>query len=437
MAEQPLTNPVEEQEQTRTRGLLVIRGVFVVLLITVVMVTLLELPSSQGGTTADQIFANYWWIGLVAGGAMGGLAVLLDALTPRKKLSSMTGIVFGLIAGLLATVAISYIIDLLVQTHGIKLDDAWNRIILSIKAAFAMTLCYLGVATVYSTQDEFRLIIPYVEFSKQMRGTRPLVLDTSVIIDGRINDIGMTGFVHAPVVIPRFVIDELQRLSDSNDRLKRNRGRRGLDIVRKMQGNPHIDVTIADVQSSGPGVGVDQMLVELAREHRADLVTTDFNLNKVAAIHGVTVLNVNDLANALKPVAIPGERMRVDIIKRGEGESQGVGYLDDGTMVVVDHAADRIGSRVELSVTSTIQTSAGRMIFGEAYRPDGEVDSPASTQSDDAMTAPPPDGAAEAQRSVSGSGLDERASRESSAGPTPPYRGEPSRGASRRNPRRF
>jgi len=440
MAEQPLTNPVEAQEHSRTRGLFIIRCVFVILLVTIVMVTLIrEFPGEGVTAQSARWFVEYWWVGLMIGGAIGGLALLLDALTPRKKLSSMTGILFGLIAGLLATVAISWVIDLLLQTHEVPFLSVPTvaRVALAVKTAFAITMCYLGVATVYSTQDEFRLIIPYVEFSKQMRGTRPLVLDTSVIIDGRINDIGMTGFVHAPVVIPRFVIDELQRLADSSDRLKRNRGRRGLDIVRKMQGNPHIDVTIADVQSSGPGVGVDQMLVELAREHRADLVTTDFNLNKVAAIHGVTVLNVNDLANALKPVAIPGERMRVDIIKRGEGESQGVGYLDDGTMVVVDHAADRIGSRVELSVTSTIQTSAGRMIFGEAYRPDGEVDSPAPTQSGDAMTAPPPDGAAEAQRSVSGSGLDERASRESSAGPTPPYRGEPSRGASRRNPRRF
>lgn len=455
MLDPTMVNPAEEQERTRSRGLIVIRGVFIVLLVTIVMVTLLrELPLT-GSTSTESVkwFVDFWWVGLVIGGVIGGLAILLDALTPRKKLSSMTGILFGLIAGLLATVAISYVIDLLVQTHDIPViaSEAVNRVILSIKAAFAMTLCYLGVATVYSTQDEFRLIIPYVEFAKQMRGTRPLVLDTSAIIDGRINEIGSTGFIHAPVVVPRFVIDELQRLSDSGDRLKRNRGRRGLDIVRKMQSNPHVDLTIADARMQGAPVGVDQMLVELAREHRADLVTTDFNLNKVAAIHGVTVLNINDLANALKPVAIPGERMRVEIIKRGESESQGVGYLDDGTMVVVDHAADRIGSSVDFYVTSTIQTSAGRMIFGDAGR---EEEGEAEEARDSTHVAEGARPVADSERMDEGQRSDERGTggsggvRGAGSRPADGSAGGGSgqggtaghgaaRGASRRNPRRF
>lgn len=367
-----LVNPLEEQERARRRGLMVIRAVYLIMLITVVMLIILRI-GSEGLSAAEgeRVIIEWWWVPVVVSLVLGGLAIFFDALTPNKKLSSMTAALFGLIAGLLATVAISWLIEFLLEAHGITFreDDIPNRIMFAIKAAVGITLCYLGVSVVYSSQDEFRLIIPYVEFSKQLRGSRPLVLDTSAIIDGRINDIGSTGFVSMPVIIPRFVIHELQALSDSGDKMKRNRGRRGLDIIRKMQNNPHLDISITEAR--GPVGGVDQMLLEMAREHQAHLVTTDFNLNKVASIHGVKVLNINDLANALKPSAVPGEVMRVEIVKRGEGDTQGVGYLADGTMVVVEQAVDLIGDEVEFTVTSAIQTSAGRMIFGERIGPSG------------------------------------------------------------------
>ena len=374
-----LTNPLEEQAGDRSRVLFIIRGVFLILLVTVVMLSILRGGPGDPKDQTLSFFVEMWWVPLLVALFLGSAAISLDALTPRKKLSSMTGILFGLIAGLLATVAISFIIDLLVETRPELKTQAIGRLITAIKAAFAITLCYLGVAVVYSTQDEFRLVIPYVEFSKQLRGTRPLILDTSAIIDGRIHDIAQTGFIAAPLIVPRFVIDELQTLSDSADKLKRNRGRRGLDVVRKMQNSAHVDLAIVEFQSTA--MGVDQMLLELAREHRAHLVTTDFNLNKVAAIHGVRVLNINDLSNALKPAAIPGERLHVEIVKRGEGKGQGVGYLDDGTMVVVEHAAEALGSRVVFAVTSSIQTSAGRMIFGESLDASAAVSSSASSTS--------------------------------------------------------
>lgn len=368
MSERGVTpvNLVEDRERSRVRALIIIRGVFLIMLVTVVMLSLLKGGSGTGAPDATEaLFINYWWAPVIVALFLGIAAITFDALTPHKKLSGMTGALFGLIAGLLATVAITWIIDLLLQAHDITFEDdeAANRMLLAMKAAFGITLCYLGVSVVYSTQDEFRLIIPYVEFSKQLRGTRPLVLDTSAIIDGRILDVGMTGFLLAPVIIPRFVIEELQTLSDSADKLKRNRGRRGLDMVRKLQNSPHIDLSMVDAQV--PGLGVDQMLLEVAREYRAHLVTTDFNLNKVAAIDDVKVLNINDLANALRTAAVPGERLTIQIVKRGENKNQGVGYLDDGTMVVVEQSADLIGHRVECSVTSSIQTSAGRMIFGD------------------------------------------------------------------------
>ncbi|MBL1217926.1 MAG: PIN/TRAM domain-containing protein [Planctomycetes bacterium] len=387
MPDPRLINPLEEAERSKRRTLIFIRGVFLIMLVTMVMLSLLKTQESKGsgagepGSPADTAFIDYWWVPLAIAAFLGVIAIFLDALTPRKRLSGLSSIIFGLMVGLLATVALSWVVDLLLQAHDIDFqpDHPVSRIILAIKAAFAITLCYLGVSVVYTTQDEFRLIIPYVEFSKQMRGTRPIVLDTSAVIDGRLNDIAHTGFISMPVVIPRFVINELQTLSDSSDRLKRNRGRRGLDLVRKMQGNPHLDLTISDMEV--PGAGVDQMLIAFTKEHQAHLVTTDFNLNKVASIHGVKVLNINDLASALKPVAVPGEQMSVEIVKRGEGESQGVGYLSDGTMVVVEGAADLVNAQVHFVVTSSIQTSAGRMIFGE--RTTGAAASPEPSHRDD------------------------------------------------------
>ena len=364
MSDPVLINPVEEEQRSKSRVRLAMSAIYILLMATAVMLAILRGGAGNPADKTIEWFVQWWWIPLLVALTLGSSAIFIDAMTPRKKLSGITGIFFGLIAGLLATVALSFVIDLIVQTSDALQNAAVGRIIMAVKAAFALTLCYLGASIVYATQDEFRLVIPYVEFSKQIRGTRPLVLDTSAIIDGRFNDIALTGFISAPVIIPRFVIDELQALSDSSDRLKRRRGRRGLDMVRKLQNNPHVDLGIAD--ENPPGAGVDQKLLIYAQQHQAYLVTTDFNLNKVASIHAVKVLNVNDLANAMKPTAVPGERMQIEIIKPGEGAGQGVGYLDDGTMVVIENAGGHIGEIINCTVTSSIQTSAGRMIFGES-----------------------------------------------------------------------
>ena len=199
------------------------------------------------------------------------------------------------------------------------------------------------------------------------RGTTPRrryrILDTSVIIDGRIADICETGFMDGTLVIPQFVLRELQFVADSSDAMKRNRGRRGLDILQKIQKMSGVDVSISDVDF--PDVReVDLKLIELARTLQGKIVTNDFNLNKVAQLRGVEVLNINELANSLKPVVLPGELMRVFILKEGKEYSQGVAYLDDGTMVVVDNARKAIGKTIDVVVTSVLQTTAGKMIFG-------------------------------------------------------------------------
>jgi len=189
------------------------------------------------------------------------------------------------------------------------------------------------------------------------------ILDTSVIIDGRIGDIVETGFVDGALVIPQFVLRELQLVADSSDSLKRNRGRRGLDVLQRIQKMPQLTVRI--VEDDFPAVReVDLKLIELAKVYACKIVTNDFNLNKVAQLHGVEVLNINELANALKPVVLPGETMRVFILKEGKEYNQGVAYLDDGTMVVVDNARRMISKTIDIAVTSVLQTTAGKMIFG-------------------------------------------------------------------------
>ncbi len=196
------------------------------------------------------------------------------------------------------------------------------------------------------------------------------ILDTSVIIDGRVADLCETGFIDGTLVVPQFVLKELQLVADSSDSMKRNRGRRGLDILQKMQKMSGVDVLISDVDF--PDVReVDLKLIELARTLTGKIVTNDFNLNKVAQLRGVDVLNINELANALKPVVLPGELMKVFILKEGKEYNQGVAYLDDGTMVVVDNARKMISKTIDIVVTSVLQTTAGKMIFGRYLEPGG------------------------------------------------------------------
>lgn len=233
-------------------------------------------------------------------------------------------------------------------------------------AAIAVTLlfAYLGWQVAIKKREDILALLPSARLrDRRQRGqvSRPKLLDTSAIIDGRIADTYAVGFLEGPIVIPQFVLDELQRIADSTDPLKRQRGRRGLDVLSRLQKELGADVEIlADDRTSGE---VDARLVELAKQLRAKLLTTDFNLSKVAELQGIDVLNVNDLANALKPVLLPGEEITVQLIREGKEPGQGVGYLDDGTMIVVEAGRPYIGETVTVTVTSVLQTSAGRMIF--------------------------------------------------------------------------
>ncbi len=318
---------------------------------------------------------------LVAAMLLAAAIIVVDIIQPRKSLKAMGGLFFGLIVGLVITYGLSLVFDYFQAVYLPTLDVA---IVGTVKYVLGIVCCYLCVSFILQTKDDIRFVIPYVEFSRHMKGQTPLLLDTSVIIDGRIADIADCGFIDQKVVVPRFVLHELQAVADSSDRIKRGRGRRGLDILNRLQNSESIDIELLDEAASGPATGepVDTRLLNLAKELNGRVVTIDYNLNKVAKVRGVPVVNINDLAKSLRPVYLPGEGMQVKIIRAGEEPNQGVGYLEDGTMVVVDGGRNAIGDTLEVAVTSVLQTSAGRMIFGKADgSPDRRRSEPATRES--------------------------------------------------------
>jgi len=291
------------------------------------------------------------FVGALIGVLVVSIDVFFKQFTVRNILSVLTGAALGLLVHRLFMVVINYL-------------DFSETAINQFGVSTAIIFTYLGVITILRGQDEFELMIPFVHLDTKGTGEELVLLDTSVIIDGRISDICDTHFMSGKLILPRFVLKELQLISDSSDPLKRNRGRRGLDILNKIKTNPNINVKINEMDF--PEINtVDAKLVKMAQVINAKVFTNDFNLNKVAELQGVKVLNINELANALKPVVMPGELMQVKILKEGKESDQGVAYLDDGTMVVVDNGRRQIGRTLNVSITSVLQTQAGRMIFAK------------------------------------------------------------------------
>ena len=348
----------------------IFRLVFIVVIVSVLF------TYAGDDTPSDNEHAQSWWTMVIFGCTMGVLVSLLEILTPKKKLSAFAGVFFGLLVGILISFVLTQIVDTAMKAWRVDLHE---EAITAIKTFLSVCICYLTITVVMRTKDDVRFLIPYVEFAKQTKGSRPLILDTSAIVDGRICDLCESKMFDATVLVPRFVLNELQQIADSADKLKRNRGRRGLDILNKMQSSSVIDVEIDDsiVAEIEELTGVDQKLVAFSKIHNGRLCTTDYNLGKVAKVRSVDVLNINDLASMLKVVALPGEPMYVKIIKPGEEADQGIGYLDDGTMIVVEGARDKVGREISISVTSSLQTSAGKMIFGkfEGFAPQADGDS--------------------------------------------------------------
>jgi uncharacterized protein YacL len=297
------------------------------------------------------------WVAAGVGCAFGAIVVLFELRLKEVSLKRLIGAAIGSILGIIGAFLISMVLRQAVA------DTSSTGPFLQV--ATLLLMGYVGLILGVTKGDLLNLSALGGVFGGEnaQKGSNFKIIDTSVIIDGRIAEVMEAGFLDGVMVIPQFVLRELQMVADSSDSLKRNRGRRGLDVLQRVQKMPKLNIQI--VEDDFPNVKeVDLKLIELAKMYDCKIVTNDFNLNKVAQLHGVQVLNINELANAMRPVVLPGEVMRVFILKEGKEYSQGVAYLDDGTMVVVDNARKMISKTIDIAVTSVLQTTAGKMIFG-------------------------------------------------------------------------
>src|SRR5213595_3488443 len=300
---------------------------------------------------------------LISTGAAGLIAIAIIFFEMRIRRSSLKTLIGAAVGSILGIVG-AYLIGSLISSQESMAVPPSTKTVLTLALTFFMA--YVGLMVGAAKGDYLDLSALGGIFSDKTAKRDLKVMDTSVIIDGRIADVAETGFLTGTLIIPQFILRELQQVADSPDSSKRKRGRRGLDILNRLQNNSSLDIQI--VETEFPAVReVDLKLIELGKQIDAVIVTNDFNLNKVSQLRGVSVLNINELANALKPVVLPGEAMRVFILKEGKEHNQGVAYLDDGTMVVVDNARRLIGRNADIAVTSVLQTTAGKMIFGKIH----------------------------------------------------------------------
>jgi uncharacterized protein YacL len=293
--------------------------------------------------------------GAFIGALVSGIIILSEIAIRRVSVRGLSSTVFGLLLGLLMA---KFVGDAFSFTQ-LPPETLYNtRIILT------LVFCYLGMVLGLRGKDQFNIVIPYVRLHRQDQAQELIVMDTSAIIDGRIQDVLKTKFLEGTIVIPRFVLKELQQIADSTDPIKRQRGRRGLEILNAIRKDAPINIQLNEEEF--PEIKeVDAKIVKLAQLLEGKVLTVDYNLNHVASLQGVKVLNINELANAIKPVVFPGEQMHIKLLKEGKEYNQAVGYLDDGTMVVVEDARKFIGQDVKVAVTSVLQTPAGRMIFSK------------------------------------------------------------------------
>lgn len=305
------------------------------------------------------------------GAIIGVLIIGFEMRVHRASLKTLIGAAVGSIMGIIG----AFLIGVLISIQKEAAVSAEMQTFLTISLAFFMG--YVGLMVGAAKGDYLDLSALGGLFSDKNLKVDCKILDTSVIIDGRIADVAETGFLGGALIIPSFILAELQQVADSPDSSKRQRGRRGLDMLQRLRNNSKLDIQI--IETDFPNVKeVDLKLIELGQQLEAVIITNDFNLNKVSQLRGVEVLNINELANALKPVVLPGEAMRVFILKEGKEFNQGVAYLDDGTMVVVDNARRLIGKTADIAVTSVLQTTAGKMIFGRLWEEKEEVNGESS-----------------------------------------------------------
>lgn len=287
------------------------------------------------------------------------LAIIgIDLALRRKDLTVITAIYFGLLIGVFLTYVALLALSPLMPT------GTGHPVLQWLPPILGSVLCYVCTSMLLQTRSDFRFLIPYVEFARDVKGLRPNVLDSTAVIDGRVADLAETGLFQSRFVVPTFIVDELHEAADSSDKGRRARGRRGLDVLAKIRANKLVDLEVLSAENDGdPGSSDESRLVEMARRLGGRILTNDVNLVKAAAVRSVSSININEVALSLRPSFVAGDSFDVRLVKPGEEPGQGVGYLEDGTMVVVEGGRDRIGRTVHASVTSTLQTSAGRLVF--------------------------------------------------------------------------
>lgn len=336
--------------------LFIVRCLFIVVLVGTAAKVTSELSSISyvGTNTLLLLLIFFSLLGI------GSIALVLDIIYPRKQISSISAVFFGLIVGSILGYFLRLAFAPTLSLWGREDMISWFSVL------FTAIFCYICVSVLLQTKDDFRFVIPYIEFAPQRKGSRPLVLDSSVIIDGRVADIADSGLVDQAIVIPTFILEEVQAVAESQDKIRRKRGLRGLEIVERLRRNPSLDIDIrGDHREDGAARGdTVARLVHMCQELNGRLVTNDVTLAKAAQIHNVETINLNVVSSALKPPVLWGDRITVMVVKEGEEPGQGVGYLDDGTMVVVEMGKRFVGHEVNMIVDSFLQTSAGRMVFG-------------------------------------------------------------------------
>lgn len=302
-------------------------------------------------------YADQPFFGMLIGCGFGGLMIAIDEMLKGFSLRAFSATTFGLFLG--------SVVALLIDQSGLFVDDPDDPVRRMIRIGLFLAFGYIGmILAMRSNKEDFSLIIPYVRFTRQAKADNLILLDTSAIIDGRVADLIESSFLEGMIVVPRFVLRELQQIADSTDPIKRARGRRGLEILNRIQRNVRNEVKIHDAEFPDES-GVDAKLMRLARNLAARIYTTDYNLAKIAELQSISCVNLADVARCLRVILLPGEVLTLKIVREGKEKNQGIGYLPDGTMVVVNHAASQIGHQVEAQVQSTHQTGAGIIVFAD------------------------------------------------------------------------
>ncbi|MBB47248.1 MAG: hypothetical protein CMJ33_01565 [Phycisphaerae bacterium] len=358
-AQNSILRDLERKARVETLLMSVLRAVFVVLVIATVALTFTssfrEIPTLSVELLVGLVMAA---LGAAA------LVIIADVMTPKKQLASVLGIYVGVSFGLIAALGLSQLIDVVAEAW--ELNEAGASLYISLaKGIGGLSLVYLSVSIVLTTKDDIRLVIPYIQFEKRNSGRLPLLIDTSVLIDGRITGLAKTGIIDSTLIIPTYVINELQKLADSSDRTKRERGRRGLDMVQELQ-RVYPQTKLVDPNTEE--VLVDRMILDTAKKEGFRLFTNDLALAKIAEIQSVPVVNVHDIVGALRSDVMPGETLDLLVVREGETADQGVAFLPDGSMVVVENASEQIGRTCEIRITNSLQRPGGRLFFGKLVR---------------------------------------------------------------------